>query len=251
MVKFNVGTALPTAPKDREVFLIENSPDQTALQDGVYYYKDSKWQRFRGLDLRRFMVSQRDPSPLKFKQGEIERSATRMVLDATVDLIEGTEPNEVILAARQLSTTVKTTFDIQINCRTPQPILWTSVENDKQALTWTGSVSDWGYSYDSKVYAERDGIYEFTYKAASTIYRGGTRNLKMSIRKNGTDFISESASYSYLRYFHAEYADNDGIVKVRLNKGDYIELTAERVGRSGAIYLIPDQTFLTAKFLGA
>lgn len=250
-VVFNSGTALPESPTDREVFLIENSPDQEALKDGVYYYKDSTWQRFRGLDLRRFMASQREPSPIQVKQGDLERSATRMVLDATVDLIEGATPNEVILAARQLSTAVSTTFEIQINCRTAQPLLWTSVEDNGQALNWTAQENSWGYTYDSKVYAARTGLYEFSYKTSSNIWRGGTRNLKLSLRKNGTDFIDKSASYSYLRWAHAEFASNDAVVKVRLEEGDYIELMAERVGRGGSIYLIPEESFFTAKYLGA
>ncbi|MBT6049376.1 MAG: hypothetical protein HOG49_21480 [Candidatus Scalindua sp.] len=83
----------------------------------------------------------------------------------------------------------------------------------------------------------QDGDYRIAYSVNAENNTNSRKNVRFRLRKNGTVFITGSVSSGYARNgSHKELSGSSSVI-VSLAAGDYVELTAIRVGTTGNCFL--------------
>ncbi len=152
-------------------------------------------------------------------------------IEATLATLTGSTPSST-----QSIQLIDLVGGINVNTVLPTAIQWTNVEFSGTSLTYTGA---------SRIYIQATGRYEISY---NLVLKNGTNDKKTIgsvIRTNGGSDVSPLSVASYIDNGTSITGNNSiSNYKKIFNAGDYIELTAFRIGASGAVNTVPTASWI-------
>ncbi len=157
---------------------------------------------------------------------------------ATVTVSTSTAVEEFI----QLSST--TTIDVN-DLVTPIEIPW-DVEQFKDLTAFSHSNT----TNPSRITVLHDGLYEINYMFSVENEDNQKKTLRSRLRKNGTDYIEGSSSYSFT---YSKFDDRSTHVSssflVELNINDYLEVFVNGQTNSGPVLMIPNENLIFMRIM--
>ena len=150
-------------------------------------------------------------------------TASKLISSSTVTLKE--DGNGGIMFASEASLLELTMAEsININTSSEVPIRWDSIITQSNIFDFTSGTSSIGINVH--------GLYDISYQVNAEHINGSTSaNIKTYIKKNGTQNLSKSSNYSYMKKRDAENISNVGRCVVELDHGDSVQLFSKRKGK--------------------
>lgn len=113
-----------------------------------------------------------------------------------------------------------------------------------------GSFYNFDYSINpTRLEVNQPGTYEVNYSINWSSTDSNRKIIKAFAKKNGTETIQRSESYSYARNLSNPYGTNSASFFISFEQNDFIEIFCEQAGNSGIIYTIPGESWLNIKRL--
>ena len=116
------------------------------------------------------------------------------------------------------------------------PIDWTTTVFSGTSLSYTGG---------SRIYIQESTNYDLSYVLNVNNATGSGKNIGTLIRKNSSDDITPMSSASINTDLQNDSSTNTmPNYKLALSSGDYIELVAFRIGKSGGVFTVNDGSWI-------
>ena len=131
---------------------------------------------------------------------------------------------------------IDTTGGQSVNNIISIPIDWTTIVFSGTSLNYTGG---------SRIYIQESTNYDLSYVLNVNNATGSGKNIGTLIRKNSTEDITPMSSASINNDLQNDSSTNTmPNYKLALITGDYIELVAFRIGKSGGVFTINDGSWI-------
>jgi|FLOH01.1.fsa_nt_gi hypothetical protein len=157
---------------------------------------------------------------------------------ATVTVSESVSEEEIM----QLASTSNLNLNALV---TPVEIPW-DVELFKDISAFSHSNS----TNPSRIIVLYNGLYEINYMFSIQNDDNQRKTLRSRIRKNGTLYLDESASYSFT---YSKFDDKSTHVSssflVELNTNDYLEVLVNGQTNPGPVYMIPNENLIFVRII--
>lgn len=157
---------------------------------------------------------------------------------ATVNVSQSISVEEIM----QLASTSNTNLNALV---TPIEIPW-DVELFKDVSSFSHSNS----TNPSRIIVLYNGLYEINYMFSIENDDNQRKTLRSRLRKNGTIYIDESASYSFT---YSKFDDKSTHVSssfiVELNTNDYLEVLVNGQTNPGAVNMIPNENLIFVRVI--